>query len=90
MKNEMTREDILGDIKKVVVKVGTSTLTKEDGSLNISKIKEIVKEISNLVDKGYEMVLVTSGAVGAGMGQLGLIEKPKALTEKQAVAAVSA
>ena len=88
MKNEMTREDILGDIKKVVVKVGTSTLTKEDGSLNISKIKEIVKEISNLVDKGYEMVLVTSGAVGAGMGQLGLIEKPKALTEKQAVAAV--
>ena len=88
MKNEMTREDILGDIKKVVVKVGTSTLTKEDGSLNISKIKEIVKEISNLVDKGYEMVLVTSGAVGAGMGQLGLTEKPKALTEKQAVAAV--
>lgn len=88
MKNEMTREDILGDIKKVVVKVGTSTLTKEDGNLNISKIKEIVKEISNLVDKGYEMVLVTSGAVGAGMGQLGLIEKPKALTEKQAVAAV--
>ena len=88
MKNEMTREDILGDIKKVVVKVGTSTLTKEDGSLNISKIKEIVKEISNLVDKGYEMVLVSSGAVGAGMGQLGLTEKPKALTEKQAVAAV--
>ena len=42
MKNKMTRGDILGNIKKVVVKVGTSTLTKEDGSLNISKIKEIV------------------------------------------------
>ena len=82
------RNDLLGDIKKVVVKVGTSTLTNEDGNLNVVKIKDIVKEISYLVDNGYEVVLVTSGAVGAGMGQLKLTEKPKMLTEKQAVAAV--
>ncbi len=83
-----SREKDLGEIHKIVVKVGTSTLAKEDGNLNVDKIKKIVKEISDLVDKGYEVMLVTSGAVGAGMGQLKLKEKPKSLSEKQSVAAV--
>ncbi len=83
-----SREELLKDIKKIVVKVGTSTLTKADGNLNVEKIKKIVFELSSLLDKGYEVVLVTSGAVGAGMGKLKLSEKPKALSEKQAVAAV--
>lgn len=85
---KLDRKDLLGSIKKVVVKVGTSTLTKEDGNLNVEKIKKIVFELSNLSDKGYDVVLVTSGAVGAGMGKLKLSEKPKTLSEKQAVAAV--
>ena len=82
------REEILENIQKIVVKVGTSTLTKEDGNLNIEKIKKIVAELSNLSNKGYDVVLVTSGAVGAGMGKLGLTEHPKTLSEKQALASV--
>ncbi len=82
------REEILENIQKIVVKVGTSTLTNEDGSLNIEKIKKIVSELSNLSDKGYDVVLVTSGAVGAGMGKLNMTERPKTLSEKQALASV--
>lgn len=89
MKTKMnTRDEILKNIQKVVVKVGTSTLTNVDGSLDIDKIKKIVLELSNLSDKGYDVALVTSGAVGAGMGRLGLTERPKTLSEKQAVSAV--
>lgn len=84
----MDRKKLLGVLKKIVIKVGTSTLTKEDGNLNIDKINKLVKEMSILSNKGYEVVLVTSGAVGAGMGRLNMTERPKTLTEKQAVAAV--
>ena len=82
------REEILENIQKIVVKDGTTTLTNEDGSLNIEKIKKIVSELSNLSDKGYDVVLVTSGAVGAGMGRLNMTERPKTLSEKQALASV--
>lgn len=85
---ENIREKLLGNIQKIVVKVGTSTLTTESGQLNIDKIKKIVLEISNLSDKGYNVALVTSGAVGAGMGILNMKERPKTLSEKQAVSAV--
>ena len=75
MKRQINRrEEILKNIQKIVVKVGTSTLTKEDGNLNIEKIKKIVSELSNLSDKGYDVVLVTSGAVGAGMGRLNMTD----------------
>ena len=85
---ESTRELLLKNVQKIVVKVGTSTLTKSDGQLNIEKIKKIVLELSNLSDKGYDVALVTSGAVGAGMGILNMPERPKTLSEKQAVSAV--
>ena len=89
MKRQINRrEEILENIQKIVVKVGTSTLTNEDGSLNIEKIKKIVSELSNLSNKGYDVVLVTSGAVGAGMGRLNMTERPKTLSEKQALASV--
>ncbi|MGB2552310.1 glutamate 5-kinase [Campylobacter sp. MOP51] len=84
----MDRKKLLKDVRKIVVKVGTSTLTKSDGKLNEDKIKKIVANLSALSDLGYEILLVTSGAVGAGMGQLNLTQKPKALSEKQAVASV--
>ena len=89
MKNqENTREELLKNIHRIVVKVGTSTLTNEDGSLDIDKIRKIVLEISNLSDKGYDVALVTSGSVGAGMGVLNMSDRPKTLTEKQAVSAI--
>lgn len=85
---DVDRKNLLKNIRRVVVKVGTSTLTKSDGNLNVEKIEKIVFELSSLSDKGYDVLLVTSGAVGAGMGKLKLSEKPKTLSEKQAVAAV--
>ena len=88
MKNNNKREEILENVQRVVVKVGTSTLTTEDGRLNIDKIKKIVMELSNLQNKGYDVILVTSGAVGAGMGLLNINEKPKTLAEKQMLSAV--
>lgn len=88
MKNRSTREEILENIQRIVVKVGTSTLTNENGHLDIEKIRKIVLELSNLQDKGYDVILVSSGAVGAGMGLLNINEKPKTLAEKQMLSAV--
>ena len=82
------REELLKDVQKIVVKVGTSTLTNENGTLNIDKIRKIVRELSNLSNKGYDVVLVSSGAVGAGMGVLNMNERPGTLSEKQAVSAI--
>lgn len=84
----MNRKELLKDIKKVVIKVGTSTLTHENGLLNINKIEKLVRSISHIQNLGYEVVVVSSGAIGAGMGRLKLRERPVTIPEKQAVAAV--
>jgi len=81
-----TREN-LTEAKRVVVKVGTSTLTHSTGKLNLWRIEKLVRELADLANQGKE-ILVTSGAVGAGMDLLGLTEKPKTIPEKQAAAAV--
>lgn len=73
---------------KIVVKVGTSTLTHATGKLDLRQIEKLVRELADLMNQGVEIVLVTSGAVGAGMGRLGLSKRPRSLREKQAVAAV--
>lgn len=82
-----TREN-LAQAKRIVVKVGTSTLTHSTGQLNLPRIQKLVDELAALGNQGKEMILVTSGAVGAGMEMLGLTEKPKTIPEKQAAAAV--
>ncbi|MFC4892714.1 glutamate 5-kinase [Pseudofrancisella aestuarii] len=84
----MSRKEYLRNTKRIVIKIGTSTLTHSSGLLNIDRIEKIVRQLSDLHNQGYEVVLVTSGAVGAGMGKLNLSNKPKTLPEKQAVAAV--
>ena len=83
----MDRKELLGGVKRIVVKVGTSTLANADGSLNEDKIKQIVANLSEL-NENAEVVFVTSGAVGAGMGQMKLAHKPKSIVEKQALAAI--
>ena len=88
MKKQNKREEILEDIQRIVIKVGTSMLTDENGQLNLQKMKKIVVEISNLQDKGFDVILVSSGAVGAGMGLLEIEERPKLLSEKQMLSAV--
>ncbi len=76
------------EAKRIVVKVGTSTLTHSTGKLNFQRIEKLIRELADLANSGKEIILVTSGAVGAGMDRLGLKEKPKTIPEKQAAAAV--
>jgi glutamate 5-kinase len=73
---------------RVIVKVGTSTLTYENGNINLTRIEKLTRVISDLMNAGKEVVLVTSGAVGVGVNKLKLKEKPKTIKEKQAAAAV--
>lgn len=82
-----TREE-LTKAKRIVVKVGTSTLTHKTGKLNFYRIEKLVRELSDLANRDKEIVLVTSGAIGAGLDRLGLKERPKVIPEKQALAAI--
>ena len=74
--------------KRVVVKVGTSTLTYENGKLNLRRVESLCRVLSDLQNGGREIILVTSGAIGVGMGKLGLRERPSETEKKQALAAV--
>lgn len=74
--------------KRIVVKIGTSTLAYDNGALNIRRIEQLVRTLSDFKNSGYEIVMVSSGAVGSGFARLALREYPTALTEKQACAAV--
>lgn len=76
------------NVRRVVIKVGSSSLTYPSGLLNLGQIDNLVRQISNLHNMGMEVVLVSSGAIAAGMGRLGLKEKPKSMSRKQACAAV--
>ncbi|HOJ09333.1 MAG TPA: glutamate 5-kinase [Clostridiales bacterium] len=78
----------LYDAKRIIIKVGTSTLTYDTGKVNLSRIDMLSMVLSDLVNQGRDVVLVTSGAIGVGMGKLKLAEKPGTIREKQAVAAV--
>ncbi len=84
----MNLRENLSKTKRVVFKVGTSSLTYPNGRLNINKIDILVRVISDLKNRGMEVVLVSSGAIGVGVGKLGLSEKPKDMPGKQAAAAV--
>ncbi|MCD8198761.1 MAG: glutamate 5-kinase [Phascolarctobacterium sp.] len=74
--------------KRIVVKVGTSTIIYKNGKMNFSQINRLAREISDLQNQGREMILVTSGAVAVGVDRLGLKEKPDTIPGKQAAAAV--
>lgn len=74
--------------KRVVVKLGTSTLTHKTGRLNIRRVEKLVKVLADIQNAGNEVILVSSGAIGLGMSKLGLMEKPKDTPSKQACAAV--
>lgn len=76
------------DCKRIVIKVGTSTLTYQNGSLNFRRIETLVRTISDFKNAGHEVVLVSSGAVAAGYAKLALSEYPSTLENKQACAAV--
>ena len=78
----------LSQARRIVVKVGTSTLTYPTGKLNIRGIERLVRCIADLHNRGYEMVLVSSGAIAVGAAKMRLPERPQELRMKQAAAAV--
>ena len=73
---------------KIVVKVGTSTLAHATGRLNIRHVEELVKVLSDLKNAGHQIILVSSGAIGMGVGKLNLPCRPTDMPGKQAAAAV--
>jgi glutamate 5-kinase len=82
------RQEIAARSRTVVVKVGTRVLTHDDGTLDQSRVTAIAEQLVGLMDAGRHVVLVSSGAVGSGMGRLALCERPSDLAHLQAVAAV--
>lgn len=74
--------------KRIVIKVGTSTLTHKTGRLNIRRMERLVKTLADIQNSGREIILVSSGAIGLGMSKMGLRERPKDTPMKQACAAV--
>ena len=74
--------------KRLVVKVGTSTITYENGRINLGNIDRLCRALADLQNSGKEVLLVTSGAIGVGVGVLNLEERPTTMRDKQAIAAV--
>jgi len=86
--NDLLRQEIAALAATIVVKVGTRVLTREDGQLDEVRIDQLVDQVHHVMATGRKVVLVSSGAVGAGMGRLGLASRPTDLAHLQAVAAV--
>ncbi|MCD8327696.1 MAG: glutamate 5-kinase [Ruminococcus sp.] len=74
--------------KRIIIKLGTSTLTHKTGRLNIRRVEKLVKIIADIKNSGREVILVSSGSIGLGMGKLGMTSKPVDTPTKQACAAV--
>jgi len=80
--------EVLCNARRIVIKVGTSTLTYNNGKINYSTIDKLSRVLSDLANQDRDVVLVTSGAIGVGVDKLKLQERPRTIPEKQAVAAV--
>jgi glutamate 5-kinase len=85
---DLVRDEVVLSSQTWVVKVGTSVLTGPDGTLDPARIDHLAEQISAIMDRGRKVALVSSGAVGAGMGQLGWKRRPDNLPQLQAAAAV--
>src|SRR5262245_17904263 len=85
---DLLRQEIATAAHTIIVKVGTRVLTNAGGGLNQDRVAALAEELHQVMSTGRRVALVTSGAVGAGMGQLGLAKRPTDLAALQAVAAV--
>ena len=85
---DLLRQEVAASAGTIVVKVGTRVLTRADGTLDMERIARLAEEVSTIIDAGRKVVLVSSGAVGAGMSQLRIRERPRDVAKLQAVAAV--
>ncbi len=85
---DVLRQEIAALATTLVVKVGTQVLSRADGTLNYERIEQLARQLHDVVQTGRKVVLVSSGAVGAGMGRLGMTARPTDLPRLQAVAAI--
>ncbi|MFC4652273.1 glutamate 5-kinase [Lactococcus nasutitermitis] len=83
----MTRKNIL-NAKRIVIKIGTSSLILPNGKINLSNIDDLAFVLSDMNNKGFEVILVTSGAVGVGMNVLGMEKRPMEIAQQQALASI--
>jgi glutamate 5-kinase len=83
----MARKTILANVKRVLIKIGSAVLTGEDG-LDLQIIEQLVDEMSQLTKEGYQIVIVTSGAIASGKHRMGITGKLKSMPQKQAAAAI--
>jgi glutamate 5-kinase len=88
MANKDIRKDSFGKVRRIVIKVGSSILASIERGLHHEVFSHLAKEISELKRQGYEIILVSSGAIAAGMEKLGYKSRPQSITQKQATAAV--
>ncbi len=84
----MSSRDDLKLCQRAVVKIGTSTLTYSNGQLNLQRIERLVREMADLHNRGIEVLLVSSGAIGVGASRMGYKKIPRTMPEKQALAAI--
>jgi glutamate 5-kinase len=84
----MREREILKGKTRIVIKIGTSSLTFPNGKLNFQRIEKLVRVISEIQADGRQVILVSSGAVAVGSGRMGMDRKPESLVEKQALAAI--
>ena len=84
----MSARERLREAKRIVVKVGTSTLTHPSGGMSLHRIEHLVRELIDEANQGKEILLVSSGAIAAGMNALGLKERPTGIPARQALAAI--
>ena len=84
----MGNRDFLKYKKRIVIKVGTSSLSYENGRLNFQRIEKLAFVLSSLRNRGLQIVLVSSGAIGVGAGRIGMTIRPHKIEEKQALAAI--
>lgn len=88
MAKKNSRKDILRRVRRVVIKIGSTVVASRKAGVNQGRIRALSDEFAWLRARGVEVIVVTSGAVAAGMGRLGLSEKPKTIELKQAAASV--
>ena len=88
MNTPVDRRQVLANARRLVVKVGSNVLTSKTGALDRRRVRHLAEQVSTLCDEGKEVIVVSSGAIAAGVGELGLPGRPKTMPELQAAAAV--
>ena len=86
--SDLLRQEVTATAEKIVVKVGTRVLTDRQGNLDLDRIGSLAEQLTAVAESGRQIVLVTSGAVGAGMHRLGMNTRPTDVATLQAIAAV--